>query len=170
MECDETYVGGKENNKHASKKLNVRGTVGKTAVAGVKDRATNRMIAETVNATDRPTLQGFIREYTVPGAAVYTDDALAYRDLRGSQHESVKHSAKEYVNGEAHTNGVESFWALLKRGYNGTFHHLSEKHLGRYVGEFAGRHNIRPLDTLSQMTVIAKGLTGKRMRYRELVG
>ena len=171
VEADETCCGGREDNRHTSKKLNVRGVAGKVVVAGLKDRATNRVMAEVVNATDRPTLQGFVRDYTVPGAIVYTDDALAYRDLRGYKHASVNHSAKEYVNGQAHCNGVESFWSMLKRGgYHGTFHHLSEKYLNRYVGEFAGRHNIRSCDTLTQMGVIAKGLSGKRIRYRDLVG
>ena len=161
VETDETAIGGKEENRHASKKLHVRGTQGKAIVAGLKDRRTNRVQAEVVHATDRPTLHGFIRDYTVPGATVYTDDALAYKDLWGYDHESVNHSAKEYVRDQAHTNGVESFWALLKRGYHGTFHHLSEKHLQRYVGEFAGRHNIRSCDTLTQMGMIAQGLAGE---------
>ncbi len=75
----------------------------------------------------------------------------------------------EYVNGMAHTNGIGSFWATLKRGYHGTYHHVSEKHLGRYVNEFAGRHNVRPLDTIEQMKAITAGLVGKRLHYNELV-
>jgi len=67
-----------------------------------------------------------------------------------------------------HTNGIESFWATLKRGYKGTYHKMSEKHLSRYVTEFAGRHNVRDLDTLAQMTVLARGLEGKRLRYDDL--
>ena len=169
VECDETYVGGKEENKHTSKKLRVRGVQGKAVVAGLKDRATNRVQAEVVTATDRPTLQGFIRDYTVPGASVYTDDALAYRDLWGYDHESVKHSTGEYVRDQAHCNGAESFWAMLKRGYYGTFHHLSAKHLQRYVTEFSGRHNIREADTMDQMALMVKGLSGKRLRYRDLI-
>ena len=83
-------------------------------------------------------------------------------------HESVKHSVGEYVNGMAHTQGIESFWSMLKRAHKGTFHHLSEKHLDRYVTEFAGRHNDRPSDTIDQMETIAASLVGKRLRYREL--
>ncbi len=71
--------------------------------------------------------------------------------------------------GTAHTNGIESFWAALKRGYHGTFHHISEKHINRYVGEFAGRHNDRPKDTLDQMQAIVRGLVGKRLQYRDLI-
>ena len=84
-------------------------------------------------------------------------------------HEAVCHSVGEYVNGMAHTNGMESFWATLKRGYHGTFHHFSEKHMGLYVGEFAGRHNTRRLDTIDMMKTVAGNLVGKRLRYRELV-
>ena len=86
------------------------------------------------------------------------------------EHETVKHSISEYVNGMAHTNGIESFWALLKRGYHGTYHHMSEKHLGRYVREFSGRHNIRDLDTVAQMAILARGMIGKKLRYADLVG
>ena len=69
----------------------------------------------------------------------------------------------------AHTNGIESFWSMLKRGYQGTYHHLSEKHLDRYVAEFAGRHNVREFNTITQMSQLAKGMVGKRLTYRELV-
>ena len=81
----------------------------------------------------------------------------------------MRHSVKEYVRGQAHTNGIESFWALLKRGYIGTYHHMSIKHLRRYVCEFAGRHNYRPMDTEDQMAAMAQGMLGKRLQYRELV-
>ena len=84
-------------------------------------------------------------------------------------HESVKHSVKEFVKDMAHTNGIESFWAMLKRGYIGTYHKMSAKHLGCYVNEFTDRHNIRHLDTVNQMEVIAKSMVGKRLKYRELV-
>ena len=75
----------------------------------------------------------------------------------------------EYVRGQAHTNGMESFWSMLKRGYEGTYHHMSEKHLGRYVNEFSGRHNTRPLDTADQMASMVRGMEGKRLRYQDLV-
>ena len=82
----------------------------------------------------------------------------------------MKHSVKEYVRGQAHTNGIESMWAMLKRGYVGTYHHMSAKHLHRYVDEFAGRHNVRPLDTEVQMSSMVRGAQGKRLRYADLVG
>ena len=84
-------------------------------------------------------------------------------------HKSVKHSVGEYVNEKAHTNGIESFWAMLKRGYVGTYHQFSEKHLDRYVTEFQGRHNHRPLDTITQMTKIVLAMDGKQLRYKDLI-
>ena len=96
-----------------------------------------------------------------------TDDHGGYQGMP-FEHKTVKHSISEYVNGMAHTNGIESFWALLKRGYHGTYHHMSEKHLGRYVTEFSGRHNDRRADTVDQMIRMAHGMIGKRLTYREL--
>ena len=83
-------------------------------------------------------------------------------------HQAVKHSAREYVHGMAHTNGIESHWAMLKRGYVGVYHQMSVKHLSRYVAEFEGRHNNRPLDTTEQMRIMAQGADGKRMTYAGL--
>ena len=142
--------------------------MGKAIVAGAKDRGSKRVSAVVVENTDAKTLQGFVASRAAQGATVYTDDHKGYQGMP-FDHETVKHSVSEYVNGMAHTNGIESFWALLKRGYHGTFHHVSEKHLGRYVSEFAGRNNIRDLDTIDQMTTLAWGMVGKRLRYQDLV-
>ena len=109
-----TSIGGKEKNKHANKKLRAgRGGVGKAIVVGAKDRETNRVSAAVVGNTDAKTLQGFVGERAVKGATVYTDDHGGYQGMP-FEHDTVKHSISEYVNGMAHTNGIESFWALLK--------------------------------------------------------
>ena len=147
-----------------------RGTVGKATVVGAKDRATKRVSAQVVEGTDARTLQGFVHEHAEEGATVYTDDARAYRGMGGVRHEAVRHSTGEYVRDMAHTNGIESFWSMLKRGYQGTYHQMSAKHLNRYVREFAGRHNVRSADTIDQMTALARGMVGKRLRYRDLTG
>ena len=168
VEVDEAYFGGKEGNKHQKDKKRLgRGAVGKTAVVGAKDRKTNRVVAHVVRTTNKRTLQGFIEDHTTAEANIYTDEAAAYVGL--PNHGSVKHSVGEYVNGEIHTNGIESFWSMLKRAHKGTFHKLSPKHLQRYVNEFAGRHNIRDLDTIQQMASVTIGLMGKRLRYRTLI-
>ncbi len=106
---------------HAHKREQVikgRGTVGKTAVVGAKDRRTNRVTAAVIDNTDQQTLQGFVAEHVVDGAKVYTDDHRGYDGL--PNHETVRHSVAEYVNGMAHTNGIESFWATLKRAHKGS--------------------------------------------------
>ena len=172
VEADETYVGGKRKNMSNAQRRDLadtgRGAVGKTAVVGVKDRDTKRVVARVVHATDKPTLQGFVVEHSASDATVYTDDAAAYDGLP-RRHESVKHSVSQYVHGQAHTNGVESFWSMLKRGYVGVYHKMSPKHLERYVQEFAGRHNIREDDTADQMGEVVQGMGRKRLRYRDLI-
>ena len=170
VEVDETFIGGKESAKHADKKLNAgRGTVGKTAVAGVRDRATGRVNTEVVERTDKETLQDFVLRHTTMDAVVYTDEARAYQGLP-RPHQTVKHSAGEYVREQASTNGIESHWALFERGLDGIYHHVSVKHLGRYATEFEGRHNCRPLDTAEQMAGLVRGGVGRHLPYAELVG
>ena len=172
VEVDETFVGGKRKNMSNKKRKELkdtgRGTVGKIAVVGIKDRETNKVRAKSVAGTDAGTLRGFVKSNADQKAKVYTDGATAY-DRLPFDHESVNHSVSEYVKGMAHTNGIESFWAGLKRGYYGTYHKMSVKHLNRYVHEFAGRHNDRSFDTIEQMQRIVRGMVGKRLRYNDLV-
>ena len=172
IEADETYVGGREGNKHASEKLRQgRGAVGKTAVAGVKNRSTNKVKAKVVHDTTSATLQGFVGENLYVGHTVYTDEAASYRGLSETfDHLTVNHGKGEYVREEEiHTNGIESFWSMLKRAHKGTFHQMSRKHLQRYVTEFVTKHNMRESDTDEQMAHIVAGLLGERLMYVELV-
>lgn len=170
VEADETYFGGKRKNMSKSKraKLTGRGPSGKVAVTGIKDRESNKVRAMPVEHTDKITLQSFIIKHTDYDAQVYTDDATAYKNPP-FLHKSVKHSVGEYVDGQAHTNGIESFWAGLKRAYKGTFHKLSPKHLDRYIQEFAAKHNMRESGTLDQMRDTVTGLIGRNLLYRDLI-
>ena len=168
VEVDETFIGGKEKNKHNSKRSHTRGPSGKAVVIGMKNRETNKVVAKPVPQRTKEELQGFISANVSRKAMVYTDDHRSYIGLP-YEHESVNHSVGEYVRHQAHTSGIESFWAMLKRGYYGTYHRISPKHLGRYVNEFSGRHNVREFDTIDQMASLAKGMVGKRLKYKELV-
>ena len=170
VEIDETHVGGLRKNMSKSKRKTMegRGAVGKAVVVGAKDRKTNQVRAAVVEGTDAETLQGFVGDHAAPDATVYTDEASAYKGIP-QDHESVTHSVGEYVRGMVHTNGIESFWSMLKRAHKGTFHKLSHKHLQRYVDEFAGRHGVRELDTIDQMESVVIGLVGKRLMYRNLI-
>ena len=174
VEADETFVGGRSRNMSVQRRREVisgRGTIGKTAVVGIKDRPSNRVVAEPVADTSAATLVPVVASLTEPGAAVFTDEHRSYKPFAtlGYCHAAVAHSAREYARGPVHTNGIESLWSMFKRGYVGTYHHMSEAHVGRYVNEFTGRHNIRPLDTEAQMGSVARGMVGKRLRYDDLV-
>ena len=172
IEVDETYLGGKDENKHENKKPMHGNSYGvKQPVVGMKSRETNEVKAEVIQTVSAKTLQRFVKSNTEPGGTVYSDQSRGYWGLRKSGYDlqQVNHSVKEYANGQAHTNGIESFWAMLKRGYHGAYHQMSAKHLSRYVNEFAGRHNARPMDTSVQLSSLVVGMEGKRLPYQTLI-
>lgn len=169
VEVDETYIGGKEKNKHAYKRINQgRGSVGKLIVAGIKQRG-GLVVAQPIENTSSQTLKGFIYRNVKSGSTVYTDNFKSYKGMTGYAHQSVNHSVGEYVKAQAHTNGIESFWALLKRGYYGIYHHMSAKHLHRYVNEFSFRHNTASIGTMQFIEMTISRMKNKRLTYGELI-
>lgn len=175
VEVDETYIGGKRKNMSNKKRKELketgagRGTVGKAAVVGAKERKSKKVRAKVIEKTDKETLQKFVTEAIEKGSHVCTDEHQGYKGIP-YEHSAVCHSVSEYVNGQAHTNGIESFWALLKRGYHGIYHHMSKKHLQRYINEFAGRAEVRERDTAEQMRNVVSCAVGKHLMYRDLTG
>lgn len=168
VEVDETFIGGKEKNKHANKRLNKgRGSVGKEIVVGAVQRK-GGVVTKHAKDLSSETLHGFIRDNVKTGTSVYTDDFKSYRGLTDYDHKTVNHSAGEYVNEQACTNGIESFWALLKRGYYGIYHYMSPKHLHRYVCEFAFRHNTSRLGVMNFIDMTIFGMKEKHLTYKEL--
>lgn len=172
IEADETYVGGKAKNMHAKKrkeKIKGRGAVGKTIVQGVLERG-HRIIAGVVDNTKRKTLVPNLRSVVEPGATIYTDALKSYEGLEDEfLHETVDH-AKEYVRGDAHTNGCENFWSLLKRCINGTYISVMPWQLSRYVDEQVFRYNERQHTDNERFDEVMGRVVGKRLQYAELIG
>lgn len=171
VEADETFLGGKAKSMHARRRREIGiaddPLANKVSVAGVRDRESGRVRAAVVDRVDGPTLRRFVTAHTADDAMVYTDEANAYNGL--PRRESVKHGVGEYVNGQVSINGMESFWALFKRGFVGVYHRMSPEHLFRYLSEFEARHNTRDLDTIDQMSAAVLGGEGRRLRYADLI-
>ncbi len=168
VEVDETYVGGSDRIRHANKKYRQGPGSGKTTVFGMRER-TGKVIAFPIPDASRETLHGAIYANVAKESTIYSDDWKAYRGLEDYWHAWVRHSRKEYVQGDTHTNGIESFWALLKRGHKGIYHSMSAKHLHRYVNEFAERINTISLSTLECLAEAVPRMVGSRLTYRDLV-
>jgi len=173
VECDETYIGGKKYNKHwnAKKFIPGRGPVGKTPVFGIVERQ-GRVVSMVVPDTGKATLQGIIRQRVKQGATINTDEWRSYIGLNADYtHDVVKHKIGQYVNGQKYTNGIESMWAVLKRGYHGTFHFVSPKHLQRYADEFDFRHNEGNVKfpTMERIDSLTAGCWNARLTWKQLV-
>jgi len=173
IEADETFIGGLSKNMHKSKRLAaIKGTggMGKTPIFGMKSRD-GEVRAKVVSSVGKLDLHREIKSNVAQGATLYTDGWVAYRGLKAMfNHSTVDHMAKEYVNGDCHTNGIESFWALFKRGYHGVYHHMSRKHMHRYVDEYTFRFNRRASEMHSVFSdTINRIAESKTLPYKTLI-
>ncbi len=171
IEADETFIGGKARNMHRSKRARVvTGTGGKdkTAVMGILERG-GKVRTKVIDNVKRKTLQGEIREHVLAGSAIFTDALKSYEGLDDFQHEVIDH-AIAYANGEVHTNGLENFWSLLKRGLHGTYVSVEPFHLFRYLDEQAYRFNQRHLTDAERFSMAVSGIVGKRLTFDQLTG
>jgi len=172
VEADETFVGGKAKNMHKDKreaKIKGRGSVGKAIVMGILERH-GEVRAKVIADTSRETLHAEIKENVAPGAQVFTDAWPAYEGLSPEYvHEFVNHT-EEYVRGAVHTNGIENFWSLLKRGLKGTYIAVMPFHLFRYVDEQAFRFNNRKFNDSERFLMTCSQMSGRRLTYKKLIG
>ncbi len=172
VEVDETFIGGKARNMHAAerkRKITGTGGVDKTIVVGALERG-GEVRAAVVADRSANTLTGYVRDNITKGAAVYTDALSAYAGLSSDYaHETVDH-AIEYVNGHVHSNGIENFWSLLKRGLHGTYVSVEPFHLFRYLDERVFTYNTRELTDLGRFALVLRSVSAKRLTYTALTG
>jgi len=173
IEADETFIGGKARNMHKAKrasKITGRGPKGKTIVAAVLERG-GEVRATVVDKRRKKQLQGLVNAHVEKGASVYTDDLKSYEGLATHYEHQVINHAMTYVNERVHTNGLENFWSLLKRGLNGTYVSVEPFHLFRYIDEQAFRYNNRKdMNDGDRFSEVITGIVGKRLTYEQLVG
>ncbi len=172
FEVDESFIGGLARNMHKNKKAKITGTggAGKAIVIGLLDRKTKKIRLRHVANTQRETLQGVVREYIEGGSYIFSDAWVAYNGLdREYVHQVIDH-AETYVNGNVHTNGIENFWSLLKRGLKGTYISVEPFHMFRYLDEQAFRFNERKRNDGERFVSAMQGIMGKRVTYEKLTG
>ncbi len=174
VEMDETFIGGKLKNMHKSKKPKGTGHSGravgamaKTIVVGMLER-NGRVRTQIVEERTKEVLHSLAAEHIADGSTLVTDEWHSYKGT-DFQHEIVNH-AVEYVNGLVHTQGIENFWSLLKRGFGGTYISVEPFHLFRYIDEQAFRYNNRKLSDAQRFDIATRGMVGKRLTYAEVTG
>jgi len=173
VEVDEVYIGGRRHNKSKAERLANRNTRdGKQAVLGLHQRH-GPTIAMPIARTDKTTVYPIIQKHVRPGTVVCTDEARTYQSLHrvGYRHQSVSHSAGEYVRQGVHTNGIESVWAVLRRSLLGVYHKVSTKHLSKYLNEatFRLHEGNCQVDTIDRMIALTCGMVGRRLTYKRLI-
>ena len=179
VECDETYIGGKLKNKHLDQKREFAGSGGdaknKSIVMGAVDRENRKVRAEVIPAAKREAMTALVHKHVKFGSTVYTDNHVGYDHLKFRYEHDVVNHINEYVRGAVHTNGIENFWSLLKRGLGGTYIAVEPEHLGRYVNEQVFRFNHRWIGKVkhtdaSRFQAVLKDIVNRRLTYAELTG
>jgi transposase-like protein len=172
VEIDETFIGGKNKNRHWDKKIpnsQGRSWADKTPVLGLLERNGN-LITQVVPNTQQNTIEPIVIENVKKGSDVFTDEWFAYQDLiKWYNHQIVNHRNKEYVKGKVSTNSLEGFWSHLKRGICGNYHWVSKEHLSKYVDEFTLRFNTREQNEQERFNLVLSSVVGKNLTYQQLI-